>query len=116
MVSMGDGVIGFPPRKEIFEGIHQFPDCVECQPGGRGSRSRRQIGAGDINVSDLVREDLDLASLPTPRQTSQTEQNECPAKQRMSRIGDGNLTAASLGDQRGIVMVGFFPCRDCRSE
>jgi hypothetical protein len=105
------GMVGPPGYGYSLEGRNQFGNGSRGQNGRFRAGLCGQIGATDRNVGELIGEKLDLAMADVSGQIGDSSQLQDSAEQRMTRIGNGDLTLAYLRNQRGITLAGFCPGR-----
>jgi len=100
-----------PCQAHSLEGRNQLFNGNWSEDGWFWAGLSRQIGAADRNEADLARNDFDLTVPHVTRQAGESRELECPAVERMTRIGDSDLALAFFRDQRGITLdeVSQFP-------
>ena len=100
-----------PSGAYSLEGGDQLFNGREGEDGRFRARFGREIRAADRDETDLARQDFDLAVTDMSREASESRELECPAVERMTRIGDSDLALAFFRDQRGITLdeVSQFP-------
>ena len=98
-----------PCNSHSLEGHNQLFNGDWGQDSRFWAGFRREIRRGDGDEPVLVRKDFDLAMPDVSRQERESSKLENSAKERMSGIGNSDLTFAFLRDQRRIASVGFCP-------
>jgi len=105
-----------PCQPHSLEGRNQLFNGNWSEDGWFWAGLSRQIGAADRNEADLARNDFDLTVPHVTRQAGESRELECPAVERMTRIGDSDLALAFFRDQRGITLDEVFQFRSAQSE
>jgi hypothetical protein len=85
-----------PSIAHRLEGVNQFFNASDGQHGGLGPGFGGEIGAGQRDIVDPARADVDLAVTYVSPQKGESVQLQRSAVEGMTRIGNRDLTLGNL--------------------
>jgi hypothetical protein len=85
-----------PSIAQSLEGANQFFNASDGQHGGLGPGFGGETGAGQRDVVDPARPDVDLAVTDISSQKGESVQLQRSAVEGMTRIGNRDLTLGNL--------------------